>query len=127
MSEYQDKWVRRKPGHNVLLAPSLWPALITEDGGTVHQLRDLDPGAPERSSCTAMSSVLQHNSLFCKIILYTGENWTQPWEIFIRNGLVIVIPLIPSSMGVCMGQGRGGGQDGCYIPIRSFLRAHFGG
>ena len=75
------------------------------------------PALPWPLFCTVTRS-------FCEIILYTAENWTQLWEIFIRNGLIVVL-FIHSSMAVCMGKGRGG----MTVSFLSwgFLRAQFEG
>lgn len=89
--------------------------------GTVHRLREPDLGCP----CVLCPLFCLVTHSFHKIILYTGENWAWPWEIFIRNGLKIVL-FILSGVGAGMGKGRGGGRSGCLIPIMSFLKAHFG-
>lgn len=77
----------------------------------MHQLSDLDLGvlsALPAPMCPLFCSITHS---FCKIILYTGENQTQSWEIFIWSGLIIV--LIDGSMGVCMRPERVRGRDGC--------------
>lgn len=90
VAEHQDKWVRRKPGHTVSLALSPWHTLITG-------LRDHAPG--QRTGPGELPSTLPAllcplfctvTHSFCKIILFTGENWTWCWVIFIRNGLIVV-------------------------------------
>lgn len=121
VGEIQDKWVRRKPGHSFSGTISVAHC----HRGTVHQLREQDWGAPEHCSCMLcpLFCIVTHS--FLKIVLYTGENWMQPWEILIRNGLKIVLCIL-SGVGARMGKGREGGTNGCLIPSMSFLKAHFG-